>query len=614
MKFVLPILLFSVNLFSSECVLRIGTNLAGPSDWGSEWPFVNIMKYSRQWITFNSAWVNGGKNPWDTGVLDRIPLDKNGYPLELPFRVAGTETTQVVRTVWANTFSLKEGRYVVLYDGIGKVNVGFDAKLYRQAPGRIEFDLKRKDNIFSLEILESQRGNHVRNIRVLLPGTESTYEQNPWCSEWLEKLEPFKVLRFMDWGYTNNSTLRYWNERPQIDDYTYTLRGVPYEWMIELCNLKGADAWVCVPHLADEEYVRNMARLFRDRLRPDVKIYVEYSNEIWNWMFAQTQYVNIAGDQTRPWPERIVPFIQRALDWWSDEFAGQLDRLVRVVGVQHAWQDVSNRIVFNMRPGSFDAFSPAAYFGFSERGYAALEKLGAAATAEDVLFWAREGMLSDSYKWTKDQFNSIAKKLNLPMIYYEGGQHLTPNPFGSDQPYNSALTEAQTHPGMYDLYCEWFDSLRTFVLPGKTALLMNFSFIGPKSGKYGSWGALESQFDQFPPYRQSAPKYQALLDNLCEPSTEIRKKVERNGFDLLPAFPNPFNSETFITFFLPEEKRVQLEIIDSTGRLVTRLADLAFAPGRHVFRWDAAEAASGVFFVRLKTEDRVLTRKCLLIR
>jgi hypothetical protein len=448
-----------------------------------------------------------------------------------------------------------------------------------------------------------------------MPGTESTFEQDPWCVEWLEKLAPFTVLRFMDWGYTNNSRLKHWQDRPQLDDYTYTLNGVPYELMIELCNKKMADAWVCVPHEADEEYVRNLARLFRDRLHPGLKIYVEYSNETWNWMFEQTHYLNDNGDQSVSWPERIVPFVQKTLDLWSEEFAGQLDRLVRVVGVQHAWQDVSNRIVFNMRPGSFDAFSPAAYVGFSERGYAALEGLGSAATAEDVITWAREGMLTTSWLWTRDQNNSIVEKLKIPMIYYEAGQHLTPNPFGTDQPYNQALMDAQTHPAMYDLYTEWFDSLRTFVPEGQSTLVMNFSFISPKNGKYGSWGVLESQFDQRPPYRNSAPKYQAILDNLYSQSTGVVKEAKTiSDFSLQPNYPNPFNTATRVHFSLASDTRVRLAIFDITGKEVALLLNGPCSAGPQTLRWDASRQASGVYFIRLVADGVSQVRKCLMIK
>lgn len=618
MKYLILVLLVFTTLsaFSeTPCVLPIGTNLAGPSDYGSEWPFVNIMKYSRQWITFNSEWVSGGVNPWDTGVLDVIPMDEHGYPLELPLHIAGTETTQVVRTVWANTEALPEGRYIVLYDGEGRLGFSFDMRLVSSTPGRCEVDLTFKDNIAALEIRESKPDNHVRNIRVLLPGTESTYAENPWCDVWLEKLEPFQSLRFMDWGRTNNSKLTSWEDRPQVDDFTYTIAGIPYEWMIEICNYKQADAWVCVPHLADENYIRQMARLFRDLLDPSLTIYVEYSNEVWNWMFEQTHYCNDTGDQSTPWPERIAPFIQNVMDIWSDEFDGQMHRIVRVVGVQHAWQDVSNRIVKTMRPGSFDAFSPAAYIGFTDEGINALEALGRSATAEDVLFWAHDGMLKHSWEWSTNQFNSIAKKYDIPMIYYEAGQHLTPSPFGSDQPYNQALMDAQTHPAMYDLYSEWFDSLRTLVLDGKPSLMMNFSFIGPKSGKYGSWGALESQFYQDAPYRETAPKFQALLDYQCEVVASVQAEKNIPTDFKLGNYPNPFNPTTTIQFTAHQSGPTVLTVFDARGR---RLFKRSFEvnQGESIrAQLDFSHYPSGVYLYTIQMPNGIQqTRKMMLLK
>jgi hypothetical protein len=603
--------------------LRIGMNLAGPADWGSEWPFADIMKYCRTWIPFNSVWVEGGANPWDTGVIDRIPADENGYPLALPYDVEGTEAPQAVRTVWANTQTLPEGVYTVLFDGEGVLNCSFDASVTAEAPGRLDVRVTPgKDNIMSLEILESKAGNPVRNIRFLLPGTEGSAAENPWCSEWLEKLEPFKVLRFMDWGFTNNSTLERWEDRPRVGDYTYTSRGVPYERMIEICNRKMADAWVCVPHLADDDFIRRMAELFRDSLDPSLRIHVEYSNETWNWMFEQTQYLNEHGNQSVPWPERTVPFVQNVMDIWSGVFAGQMERLVRVVGVQHAWQDVSNRVVFNMRQGSFDAFSPAAYFGFSDAGYAALEALGSSATAEDALYWAREGMLSNSCAWTKSQHRSIAAGLGVPMIYYEGGQHMTPNPFGTDRPYNQALMDAQTHPDMYVLYREWLDTLKTFSDPARPALFMNFSFIGPKSGKYGSWGALESQFGQTPPYVDTAPKYQALLDELNAPASSAVLPVADppSGLNLEGGFPNPFNGAVAIGFSLSARSRVRAEVFDASGRRVRTLLDSEKSAGSHSTVWDARDgegrpAPSGAYVCRVYAAGRESrTVKLLLVR
>ncbi|MCB0635715.1 MAG: T9SS type A sorting domain-containing protein [Lewinella sp.] len=546
-----------------SCKLHIGTNLAGPADWGAEWPFVDIMKYGRTWTTHNNQWVDGGENAWDTQVLDQIPLDEQGYPLYLPVEVPGAEAPQMVLTVWANTEALPAGTYIVLYDGQGEITFWGDGQVTAQEPGRMEVMVTPGvADIMTMELRSSQEGNHLRNIRVLLPGHEATYTEQPWTPAWWDKLAPFQALRFMDWGYTNGSLLQDWSDRPRIDDYTYTQDGVPYEWWVQLCNDKQADAWVCVPHLASDDYIEQMATLFRDNLDPNLTIYVEYSNEIWNWIFPQTHHCFNEGDQEVPWPERIVPFVQNALDIWTEVFAGQEHRLVRVVGVQGSWQDVSNRIVNNLTPGSFDAFAPAAYFGFSEDGIGALESLGASATAEDVLYWAREGMLSHSFGWLQEQYQSLAQPLGIPMLYYEGGQHLTPEPFGSEQSYNPALVAAQSHPGMYDLYQEWYDSLRTLVQGDTPGLLMNFSFIGPTSGQYGSWGLLENQFQTSAPW---PPKYRAVLDNIGNCSLTATTDPSASAHTLR-LFPNP-NRGTF-ALSLPDGQPWDYALYTLTGQLV----------------------------------------------
>lgn len=569
--------------------------MAGPADWGSEWPFVNIMKYSRSWISYNRDWVTGGENAWDTQLLAHIPLDEQGYPLRLPVEgIPGAEGPQAVRTVWANTEALPPGEYVLLYDGEGEMDFWGDASIVSSTPGRVVVEVTPGEaDIMVLELLSSTEGNHIRNIRLLLPGTEATYEENPWSEDWLEKLAPFKRLRFMDWGYTNDSRMEQWADRPQVEDYTYTQDGVPYEWWIELCNRRQSDAWVCIPHAADDDYIRQMAELFREELDPNLTIYVEYSNEIWNWIFEQTHYCHDNGDQEVPWPERIVPYVQNALDIWTEVFEEESDRLVRVVGVQGAWQDVSNRIVFNMEEGSFDAFAPAAYFGFTDEGSAALETLGADATGADVLQWAAQGLRERSFGWLKNQHESIAQALNIPMLYYEGGQHLTPQPFGSEQPYNPALVEAQSMPGMYDLYQEWYDSLRTLVTGEEPGLLMNFSFIGPTSGRYGSWGLLTSQFHQNAPY-DDAPKYRAVLDNIYDCETAVSIKEPQSPASPITLYPNPAQGE-FHLRLPPGEYTIR--IYDVFGRMLNQ--QTTYQPDNAIpFR-----GAPGVYLVTVHHRD-----------
>lgn len=607
---------------TSTCSLRIGTNLAGPSDYGAEWPFVDIMHNARTWIPHNATWIDGGQNAWDSGVLDQIPVDENGYPLEIPYAVPGAEAEQVVRTVWANTGKLPAGDYTVLWSGEGDLSVWGDATELTNAPGRMTFRLDpRPDGLFALEIERSAPGDHVHDIRVILPGHEATYDDEPWTPSWIEGLEPFVALRFMDWGHTNNSTLEHWADRPRLDDFTWTPQGVPYELWADVCNMLEKDAWVCVPHLADDDYVRQMAQLFHDRLDPERTIYLEYSNEIWNWMFDQTHYCNDTGDQGVPWPERTAPFVQNVFDIWSEVFADDMDRLVRVVGVQGSWQDVSNRVVGRLRPGSFDAFAPAAYFHFPSGGIADLESRGADATAADVLTLAWDAVRGEAFASMRSQKQSIADLYDIPMLYYEGGQHLTPDPFGSEQDYGPALVAANRDPGMYELYTAWLDSLETLASPARPALFMNFSYIAPVSARYGSWGATERQFDM-DTSRQASPKYAALVDRDCDDRVSIDDPRDPDdatptwpGLRLSSVAPNPFNPRTMLRFDLPGDVEVALRVYDLRGRIVDRIVEGPLPSGSHERAWaPGPELPSGVYLVRLEANGHLRVRKAMLVR
>lgn len=627
----LVITIIILFLLSSICFaqnIKIGMNLSEPFDWGSEWPFVNIMKYSRTWITFNHPDYTG-EHPWDTGFYNSIPMDEDGYPLEVPFEVEEADTLQMVRTVWANPYQLSEGEYILLYDGEGVIDFWGDAEITSQEPGRIVVQVTPQiDGIIIMEIHESSPDNHIRNIRFLLPGTEFTYEEDPWSDEWLEKLEPFKVLRLKDWGKTDNSSMVTWNERTDFEDYTYTQRsGVPYERWIELCNMKQADAWVSIPHRADENYVTQMATLFRDSLDTDLKIYVEYSNELWNWIFDQAHYGVDSLDQNLEWPERLAPRIAEVMEIWTDVFGDESYRLIRVLGCQHGWFDIGNRIFAQLVTDGdddlIDAISPAAYM---TPDHAQLDSLGAEATPQDVIEGAA-AFTFDPEEYSMEGWYlhaQLASEYNKLLVYYEAGQHFTPEPWGTIQPYNEALMGAQEAPEMYDLYMQLFDTLSVFSDMEQT--FMHFQFIAPlwedpNQGAYGNFGALTSQFYQFPPYTE-APKYRALVDYIEEYGTDVEESHWTQSIPythLSQNYPNPFNPVTTIAFDLAVSGDVSLKIYDISGRLVKTLVNEERAAGSYTINWSGdneqgQSVPSGVYFYCLEGEDFEQINRMVLLK
>ena len=93
--------------------LPIGMNLAGISNYSLGFPFKNLMWGARPWTSQNQS----GGGDFSTGLADQIPLDGNGYPLELPYKPAGAAEAQIVLTIIPNV--TEPGRYIVLYKGEG---------------------------------------------------------------------------------------------------------------------------------------------------------------------------------------------------------------------------------------------------------------------------------------------------------------------------------------------------------------------------------------------------------------------------------------------------------------------------------------------------------------
>ncbi len=84
-------------------------------------------------------------------------------------------------------------------------------------------------------------------------------------------------------------------------------------------------------------------------------------------------------------------------------------------------------------------------------------------------------------------------------------------------------------------------------------------------------------------------------------------------------YPNPFNPETKISFALPQDSHVSLDIFDLLGRRVVRLIDGEINAGSYTVTWDGRdaggkEASSGIYFYRLSTDQGVRQEKMTLLR
>ena len=90
-------------------------------------------------------------------------------------------------------------------------------------------------------------------------------------------------------------------------------------------------------------------------------------------------------------------------------------------------------------------------------------------------------------------------------------------------------------------------------------------------------------------------------------------------YTLSQNYPNPFNPSTMISFTVPSEGHVLLNIYDITGRLIMTLVDENLGSGYHEVSWDGTDmfssnVSAGLYIYSLQAEGVALNRKMVLMK
>jgi hypothetical protein len=84
------------------------------------------------------------------------------------------------------------------------------------------------------------------------------------------------------------------------------------------------------------------------------------------------------------------------------------------------------------------------------------------------------------------------------------------------------------------------------------------------------------------------------------------------SFALYPAYPNPFNPQTTISFDLSRPQAVKVTVLDILGRERAELAGRVFSAGTHRLSLNGQDWSSGMYFVRLEAQGHSRTQRILL--
>ncbi|XGV96706.1 MAG: hypothetical protein ACAF41_28785 [Leptolyngbya sp. BL-A-14] len=474
----------------------IGVNLSGIADWSTQLPFVDVFKTARKWDS-----QRGGAPFGQGGPLDLTP---DGH-------IKSLQPGQYATTLLLdNGERYPTGQYVLLYDGQGKLEVEFAGKVVSQSPGRMVVNVVKSDAGVLIVLRETNPADPVRNIRFLMPGTEGTYKTKPFYQGFLDRLAPFKVLRFMDWEGTNGSPLKNWSERTTPNAHSQVDKGVALEYMIQLANTVHADPWFTIPHQATDDYVRQFATMVRDRLDPSLKVHIEYSNEVWNYQFEQAEYAAQQGlkqgldrDKYTAGAKYYAKRSVEIFNIWKEVFHGN-DRLIRDL----AWQAVNPSwgetvLSYNDAYKSADEYAIAPYFNGGRFMEAKNLNDSLKGTPDQVI----EAMQQNIRKVNEFVVANakLARKYNLRLVAYEGGQDLSAHwvPPDKEKPLNDLFLAASRSPRMRDLYNEYLNQWKA----SGGGLLNQFTDVSAYV-KWGHWGLLEYQDQPI----NTSPKYQGVMD------------------------------------------------------------------------------------------------------
>lgn len=459
----------------------VGSNLEGVVSWTTEQPFTDVLK---------AASVNG-----------------NSYRalVELPPEMTSAAGDYVLRYRGRGSFRVNGGSAVTV-TGPGERRIS-----YRPTGGSaITIDVTPDaSDPLTLESLV-----HESNLAAYAAGEVF----NP---RYVERIRDLTVLRFMDWARTNHSIETTWESRMTPDRRSYAGwpgedPGVPVEVMIDLANKTGAHPWFCIPHMADDNYVRRHAETVRDRLDPSLCAHVEYSNECWNGMFTQAGYVDDQGIARGLGSNRTVAgarFVAHRLAEiariWADVFGadqrGKRYRSVLAVHPANTWlanQQLTDGGADREFGRQFDGYATTGYFGFNVGGgsgaqavwdtYQAQGEAAAVARAVELLAASAAGMRGGENGW--DAHKALADRYDLPLMVYEGGAHANPTgEWHNNATFVDLLAKAHRSDGMGPIYTRLLDDWKA---AGGTVFCL-FQAIGRWS-KHGYWGHLEHVDAQSP--------------------------------------------------------------------------------------------------------------------
>jgi len=497
--------------------------------------FVDVVRESYRWEKPD------GKGGWT--ALRRVDVDEHGWPksdcrwildarpcAEWTGEIDDPEAYRVDRSGRYKGAFVGEARLVRADGPVSIQNQAYDARTNRTTFELVIPKPAANHGLIILKFLDTRRSrasaanSGLSDFRLIRPGYSAGTSQ-VFTSEYLACLKSaaFSTIRFMgvleingnvEWAKDHTKTQSWSNRKLPGDAAVRPIEplnkkdGWPWEYVIELCNETGMDMWINIPVSVDDDYIRSLAALIKASLKPKLKIYLEHSNEVWNFGFLQYSWnkarakeevreTNVQYDYDRVnneeiWAQRRhAQRVKNAVDIFAGVFGKEeVNRRIRGV-LAGVTPDPKGFFIVGRLAGMLDylksadgdpknylyAISMPAYYG----GKGASGEKGAEDYSVDQLIGNMRAAI-DKTRADRMAMVALARKYGLPggFCAYESG----PDIGGGSRTNIANRIRAIRDPRQADLYQRNFADC-FWDLGGNLA--MQFTLSGGYS-RYGAWG------------------------------------------------------------------------------------------------------------------------------
>lgn len=653
---------------------------------GHPLPFVDIQRVARPYkgnyacdlVSYDAyGWVSELPDLCAEGANE---LKQSAVTAALRFVQHGSITEGMYTVLYEGTGTLK-------FSGIARdmgdttvstTNTDVKAsQIYVSIEDKIESDQRAG---LRYQITDTELTDPIRNIRIVMPGSACLSDEGVWLTaegdctdritkpfaeiladdrntilfnpDYLRELKPYKSIRMMnmikaspayphhcpgqdDAGFKDclYSSVT-WDMRAKMDDAVWGAssitplverygKGAPIEVLIALANTLKADPWFTIPHSATDEYVTELSNLVKATLSPELKPYIEYSNETWNGNFWAAAYVRQKGvdeklSSTRNGlaigcPSGDVSDTSTCNQFW----AGALYTAKRSKEIFQLWGDVWQedrsyvRVLAGYTPNSdqtfnmlnyedtadyVDVFAVAPYFEACRDRNAHVDCQSTSDVPQTVNELAASGQDMDSMvdslfaltNNSSDRYGLDAMidyialqkkevaKFNVRLYSYEGGQHFAiPSTnvstdevqLSSDQitGMRAAMAQANKDPRMKTAYLKLLDGWKA--AGGESFTLYTMPQGYHKWGSFGIKSGLNAPLDESPKY-DAAIAFQSAQAKPWFTDVTLRKEqcnLDVDGNGTFHAFTDGLLLQRYLSGF-----RDDLLIIDTAANGANR--------------------------------------------